>query len=205
MLSGAAPYDVRMISPPPSHHSSVARAVWLGPVVRAVPAAIVGLIITFTANHSPTLGLVMLGVFGLGSALLLALSSVTMGAGEPLRSLQLGLAIIGGVAGTLALAVVTVMGAGLAMLLLVLGGYAVVSGGLELVWGIRHRGRSLFARDAIVIGAATLALAIVLALVGDSVSAVGFFGAYAIMLAIFLLIAGFSLKWSTPMKESTAS
>ncbi len=205
MLSGDAPYDGGMTSAPSMPPSSVARAAWLGPVLRAVPAAIAGLIITFTANHSPTLGLVMLGVFGLGSAVVLALTSVAMGAGEPLRSLQLGLAIIAGVSGAVALAVVTLMGAGLAMLLLALGGYAVVAGGLELVWGIRHRGRSAFARDAMVIGAATLALAIVLALVGDSVSAVGFFGAYAVMLAIFLLIAGLSLKWSTPMKESTAS
>lgn len=194
-----------MTSAPSTLPSSAARAAWLGPVLRAVPAAIAGLVITFTANHSPTLGLVMLGVFGLGSAVVLALTSVAMGAGEPLRSLQLGLAIIAGVSGAVALAVVTLMGAGLAMLLLALGGYAVVAGGLELVWGIRHRGRSAFARDAMVIGAATLALAIVLALVGDSVSAVGFFGAYAVMLAIFLLIAGLSLKWSTPMKESTAS
>lgn len=194
-----------MTSAPSTLPSSAARAAWLGPVLRAVPAAIAGLVITFTANHSPTLGLVMLGVFGLGSAVVLALTSVAMGAGEPLRSLQLGLAIIAGVSGAVAVAVVTLMGAGLAMLLLALGGYAVVAGGLELVWGIRHRGRSAFARDAMVIGAATLALAIVLALVGDSVSAVGFFGAYAVMLAIFLLIAGLSLKWSTPMKESTAS
>lgn len=205
MLSDDAPYDGRMTSALSTPPSPVARAVWLGPVLRAVPAAIAGLIITFTANHSPTLGLVMLGVFGLGSALVLVVSSVAMGAGEPLRSFQLGLAIIGGIAGAVALAVVTLVGAGLAMLLLVLGGYAVVAGGLELVWGIRHRGRSPFARDAMVIGAATLALAIVLALVGDSVSAVGFFGAYAVMLAIFLLIAGLSLKWSTPMKESTTS
>ena len=35
--------------------------------------------------------------------------------------------------------------------------------GLVLVWGIRHRDRSALARDAVVIGGGTLALAVVLA------------------------------------------
>ncbi len=182
-----------------------ARSPWVGPVLRAVPALTVGLIITFTANHSPALGLSMLGAFGLATAVVLAVSTVLMSAGEPLKALNLGLAIIAALVGTLALVALVMMGSGLAMLLLLVGGYAVLAGGLELVWGIRHRGRHPFARDAVVIGVATLALAIVLALVGDPVSAVGFFGAYAVVLAVFLLIAGFSLKWSTPVKESTAS
>jgi hypothetical protein len=181
------------------------RAPWAGPVLRAVPALVVGLIITFTANHSPALGLSMLGAFGLATAITVTVSGMMLSAGEPLRSLHVGLAVIAGLVGALALVVLAVMGAGLAMLLLLVGGYAVIAGAFELVWGIRHRGRSPFARDAVVVGIATLALAVVLALVGDPVSAVGFFGAYAVMLAVFLLIAGFSLKWSTPVKESIAS
>jgi hypothetical protein len=203
MLTGAAPYDGHMTSATSLPDATVAHESWIGPVLRALPAGVVGLTITFTANHSPALGLVMFAVFGLGSAVLLGATSVKRGSRDALRSLHGGLAIIAGLVGSLSLVVLTVMGAGLAMLLLLVGGYAVVAGGFELVWGIRHRGRSLFARDALVIGGATLALAVVLALVGDSVSAVGFFGAYAVMLAIYLLIAGFSLKWSTSAKEST--
>lgn len=181
------------------------RAPWAGPVLRAVPALVVGLIITFTANHSPALGLSMLGAFGLATAVTATVSGLMVNAAEPLRSLHVGLAVVAGVVGALAVVVLAVMGAGLGMLLLLVGGYAVLAGAYELVWGIRHRGRSPFARDAVVVGVATLALAVVLALVGDPVSAVGFFGAYAVMLAVFLLIAGFSLKWSTPVKESIAS
>ena len=203
MLTGAAPYDERMTSAPPSPRPAVKPASWLGPVARAIPAGVVGLIITFTANHSPSLGLVMLGAFGIGTAVLVGASRVWLGPSDELRSLHGGLAIIAGVVGALALVVLNAMGAGLAMLLLLVGGYAVVAGSFELVWGIRHRGRSLFARDALVIGGATLALAVVLALVADPVSAVGFFGAYAVMLSIFLLIAGLSLTWSSPLKEST--
>ena len=106
----------------------------------------------------------------------------------------------------LALAVVaTTTTAGLGMLVLLVGGFAVLAGGLELVWGIRHRDRSALARDAVVIGAGTLALAVVLAFVGDPVSAVGFFGAYAVVLGVFLVIAGLSARWSTQLKEHTAS
>lgn len=210
MHSGARPYDVGMTSEPstPERDAPDAPATpspWAAPLLRAVPALVVGLAITFTADHSPALGLIMLAGFGLATAVVLVLSSVRMRPLEPLRPLHRGLAIIAGLAGALALVVLTSGGAGLALLLLLIGGYAVLAGALELVWGIRHRDRSPLARDAVVIGVGTLALAIVLALVGDPVSAVGFFGAYAVVLGIFLLIAGLSLKWSTPLKESAAS
>jgi len=166
---------------------------------------VVGLIITFTANHSPALGLVMLGAFGLATAVVLAFTSLRMQRDDPQRPLHRGLAIIAGAAGALALVVLATVGGGLALLLLLVGGYAVLAGALELVWGIRHRDRSPLARDAVVIGIGTLALAVVLALVGDPVSAVGFFGAWAVMLGVFLLIAGFSLTSTTPAKESSDS
>ncbi|UTT63474.1 hypothetical protein [Microcella humidisoli] len=185
--------------------ASRARSPWLAPVLRAVPALAVGLIITFTADHSPTLGLTMLGAFGLATALVLLAASLRTPAIEPTRALHRGLAIIAGIAGALALVVLATVGGGLPLLLLLVGGYAVLAGALELVWGIRHRDRSPIARDAVVIGVGTLALAIVLALVGDPVSAVGFFGAYAVVLGVFLLIAGLSLKWTPPVKESPAS
>jgi len=174
-------------------------------VLRAVPAIAIGLTITFTADHSALIGLVMLSVFGIATAAVLTLTSLRTGRGEPVRSLHRGLALFAGLAGALALVVVVTAGAGLPLFLLLVGGYAVLAGAFELVWGMRHRGRSPLARDAVFIGIGTLALAIVLALVADPVSAVGFFGAYAVMLGIFLLIVGFSLKWSTPVKEGVAS
>lgn len=210
MHSGVRPYDVGMTSElsTPEPHAVDRHATsspWVAPLLRAVPALVVGLAITFTADHSPALGLVMLAAFGIATAIVLLVTSLRMRPLEPLRPLHRGLAIIAGLAGALAVVVLTSGGAGLALLLLLIGGYAVLAGALELVWGIRHRDRSPLARDAVVIGVGTLALAIVLALVGDPVSAVGFFGAYGVVLGIFLLIAGLSLKWSTPPKESAAS
>lgn len=179
-------------------------AAWVAPVLRALPALAVGLVITFTADHSPALGLTMLASFGIVTALVLALSTVRMAAGDLRRALHIGLAVIGGVVGALALVVLATATGGLALLLLLIGGYAVLAGALELVWGIRHRDRSPLARDAIVVGIGTLALAVVLALVGDAVTAVGFFGAYAVVLGVFLLIAGFSQTSSSDVKESPA-
>ena len=181
------------------------RSPWLAPVLRALPALVVGVIITFTADHSPALGLITFGTFGVATALVVALTAVRLPRAEPARQLHLGIAAIAGAAGALALVALATFGGGLALLLLLVGGYAVLAGALELVWGIRHRDRSPLARDAVVVGAGTVALALVLALVGDPVSAVGFFGAYAVMLGVFLLIAGFSLKGASPVKESAAS
>jgi len=195
-----------MTSAPSADVSAAPPSLWLAPVLRAVPALVVGLSITFIADHSPLLGLIMLGGFGIATAIVLVLTSLRMVPGEPMRPLHRGLALITGLAGALALvAVATTTTAGLGMLLLLVGGYAVLAGGLELVWGIRHRDRSPLARDAIVIGVGTLALAVVLAFVGDPVSAVGFFGAYAVVLGVFLVIAGFSARWSSQLKEHPAS
>ncbi|WP_179872814.1 hypothetical protein [Microcella indica] len=195
-----------MTTAPSADVSAAPRSPWLAPVLRAVPALIVGLSITFIADHSALVGLIMLGAFGLATAAVLVLTDVRMRRGEPLKLLHRGLAVITGVAGLLALVVVsTTTTAGLGMLVLLIGGFAVLAGGLELVWGIRHRDRSALARDAVVIGGGTLALAVVLAFVGDPVSAVGFFGAYAVVLGVFLVIAGLSARWTAQPKEHTAS
>ena len=152
----------------------------------------------------------MLAVFGLTSALVLFATSLPLESAEPVRGLHRGLALVAALAGVLAAVAAALVGSALPVLLLLIGGYAVLAGALELVWGIRHRGRRALARDGVVVGIGTLALAVVLALVADPVSAVGFFGAYAVMLGIFLIIAGLSLRWSaastpTTTKEATAA
>lgn len=185
--------------------ASAERSPWLAPVLRAVPAIVVGLAITFIAEHSVLLGLIMLAAFGLTSATVLLATSLRLDATEPVRALHRGLALVAAFAGILAAAAAALIGSALPVLLLLIGGYAVLAGALELVWGIRHRDRSPLARDGVIIGTGTLALAVVLALVADPVSAVGFFGAYAVMLGIFLIIAGLSLRWSATTKEPSAS
>lgn len=194
-----------MTHAPTTDGRDATHSAWLAPVLRAVPAIAVGLAITFIADHSALLGLIMLAVFGLASALVLLVTSLRLERTDALRGLHRGLAIVSAAAGVLAAVAAAVVGSALPVLLLLVGGYAVIAGALELVWGIRHRDRSPLARDGVVIGIGTLALAVVLALVADSVSAVGFFGAYAVVLGVFLIIAGFSLRWSATHKEPVAS
>lgn len=187
----------------PAPEAVAVRGIWFAPILRAVPAVAAGLAITFTADHSPAVGLGMLAVFGLGSAVALLATGVRSARTEPLRGLHVPLGVIAAIVGALATVVLLSSTTGLPIFLLLVGGYAVLAGALELVWGLRHRGRDGFARDALVIGTGTLALALVLAFVGDPVSAVGFFGAYAVIIGVYLIIAGFSLKWSAPITESS--
>ena len=194
-----------MTTVPADAHVAAPAAPWSAPVLRALPALAVGLAITFIADHSALLGLIMLAVFGLASSLVLVATTLRLDDAEPGRGLHRGLALVAAAAGLLSAAAAVVIGSALPVLLLLVGGYAVLAGALELVWGIRHRQSSPLARDSVVVGVGTLALAVVLALVADPVSAVGFFGAYTVMLGIFLIIAGLSLRWSTTTREAGTS
>lgn len=179
---------------------------WLAPIARAIPAILVGLLITFTPDHSASLGLIALGAFGVASAIVLTITSTRLAGGEPLRALHRGLAVITAVVSAAAFALVGFLdGDLLAFLLLALGAYGVFAGAFELAWGLRHRGRSPYSRDGITVGGATIILALILVAVGDSVSAVGFFGAYAVIVGVYLVIAGFSGKTADTPSGETAS
>lgn len=185
-------------------------------VLRALPLLGVGLGITFTADHSSRLGLLALSILGLASAVALAAGALRLPRGEALRDLHLGLAVVNGIAAVLAL---LLPGTRLSFLLLVLGAWSVIAGALELVWGLRHRRAAAqaerqraghpIARDALIVGAGTLALALVLALTSDPVSAVGFLGAYGVVVGVFLVIAALSVPrgtaTGTPQKEHSPS
>ncbi|MDO9590408.1 MAG: hypothetical protein Q7J04_04640, partial [Microcella sp.] len=82
--------------------SPAQRSPWLAPVLRAVPAIVVGLAITFIADHSALLGLIMLAVFGLTSALVLLATTARLDRGEPVRALHRSLAVVAALVGLLA-------------------------------------------------------------------------------------------------------
>ena len=187
---------------------------WLVPVARAAVAAVAAVVITFSGDHSPWLGL---SVFG-GFAVLTALVEVVLGYG-PLASDRVARRIL------VAQAVVTVLAGAVALALAATSGlpafyaivivWALLTGALELYSGFRLRGRSPLARDWMTIGGLTLLLAVAFLLVPPgldqqftgpdgvdrsltaSVVTVGIFGAYAAIVAVLLVIGGFSLKWGT--------
>lgn len=179
---------------PVSGDPVVSPAYWLVLVLRAIPAVTVGLIITFMEDHSPHVGLISFGVFALVSGLVLLVGALQTVLDRVVRRMLVGQGVISIITGAAALAL---WGSSIAVLLFIVTIYAALTGALELYSGIRSRGAAP-ARDWVTVGAYTAIAAIVFVLIPpDSILTTGLIGAYAIILGVFLLIAGFSLKWAT--------
>jgi len=168
---------------------------WTVPIGRAVLAVIPAAVITFNRDHSAAFGLVSFGSFALASGLLVAVMSRLTLTDVRARRLFLIQGVVGIVAGGLALAFHT---GGLGFFLYLVSVWAAVTGFLELYSGTRARGRSLVAKDWMLLGAATAVLALIfLLLPPNAVVSVGLLGAYLVVIGVYLVIAGLSLKWAT--------
>ena len=204
----------------PDDNQMPASRYWPWVLLRALPAIVVAIVITFNADHSARLGLVTFGVLALGGG-----AVVLIGA---LRALPAGVVrwcfvlqgAVGIVVGAIALSSV---GAGLPFLLLLLSAFCVLTGFLELYSGVRSRGRDASARDWIFVGALTVLFAIVALVVPAdysqpftgpdnveraltaSIVIVGLLGAYSAILGVYLVIAGLSLKWAPRAVAATAA
>jgi uncharacterized membrane protein HdeD (DUF308 family) len=175
-----------------------------------VPAIVLALVVTFSADHSATLGLVTFGVFAIATGAIIGGFALRM-PGSTARTIQFIQAAVGIVAGVAALARTS---GGLPLLILLVSAFAALTGFLELYLGWRSRGRERSARDWTFVGALTIALAIAVLLVPAdfrqaftgpdtvereltaSVIVVGLMGAYWVIVGLFLVIAGLSLKWA---------
>lgn len=166
---------------------------WVVPVVRGLLAVVPAVVITFSPNHSPELGLLVFGIWAVVSGLVVGALSLRLLAGRGIRSLFAINAVVTVVAGLLALSVP----GGLPFLLYLVSVWAAVTGFVELYAGLRSRGRTAAARDWIAVGGFTAVLAVVfLLLPPDAVTAVGLLGGYLVILGVFLVIGGLSLKWA---------
>ena len=179
--------------------SNVGSGYWTVPVGRALIAVIPAVIITFNGDHSAQLGLIVFGVFALASGLLLVLASPRTLTVATDRSLFLINGIVGMVAGGVALGF---HAGGHGFLLFIVSVWAAVTGFLEIYAGIRVRKRALPAKDWLFTGIGTAVLALLFVLLPpNQVVSVGMFGAYLVFLAVFLPIAGLSLKWDSPRQR----
>ncbi|GAA3878609.1 hypothetical protein GCM10022381_21240 [Leifsonia kafniensis] len=177
------------------------RRYWTVPIGRAVLALIPAAVITFNSDHSPELGLVVFGAFAVLSGLFVgAVSWRTLG--DPrARTLFLVQGLVGVVLGALAL---VFHDGGLGFYLYLVSVWAAVTGFLELYSGTRARGKSASAKDWMSIGALTAILALVfLILPPHAVVSVGLMGAYFVILGVYLVIGGLSLKWATNPAAAT--
>jgi len=184
-------------------------AAWVVPALRAAVALVVGCAITFTPAHSAAFGLVAFGLFAVVEGAVVVAGAVgdrTERRSRGLFVLQGALTVVAGVA-----ALVLPEG-GVHYFVWVVSAWAVVTGALELVSGIRARGRVAAARDWMILGGLTLVLAIAFLVVPPdytqtlggieqvkgqltaSVVLVGMFGAWAIVAGVLLGIAAVSAR-----------
>ena len=192
---------------------------WIIPAGRALLALALGLVITFTAGHTATFGLVAFGVFAVLSGLLLAAGSFGPRAEPISRTAFRAQAVVTVLAGIAAL---VLPGGGIGYLVWILSGWAIVTGALELVSGIRARRRVVAWTDWIAVGGLTVLLgAIVLVIppdiadrfTGDKVVeglltspiiVVGLLGGWGIVTGVLLAIAAASPRQARARAKATA-
>jgi hypothetical protein len=197
-------------------------AYWYAPLLRAVPAAALACVITFSGGfYTPEYGLASFGGYAVVAGILGIILSFRAIAAGPNRTLFVIQAIVSIVAGGGAL--VGVHG-GLPVLILTIGPWGVLTGLIEVFAGVRARGKRAVARDWIFVGAVTVVLALVAFVIppdysqhynapGDggsrilntSVMIVGALGVYGAIVAVYLAIAAFSLKWGGATAKGQAS
>jgi len=195
-------------------------AYWYVPLARAVPAAVLAIVITFAGgNYSPDFGLFSFGGFALVSGVLGIVLSL-----RALSGVDRTIFLLQGIASVLA-GLVALIGwtAGLPLFLVVVSSWAAIAGFLELYVGLRERRVLASGRDWVFIGALTAVLALVALLVppgfvqhysapdgsprilNASVMVVGAVGVYGAICAVYLVIAALSLRWgpSTAARKGT--
>jgi uncharacterized membrane protein HdeD (DUF308 family) len=184
-------------------------AAWVVPALRAIVALIVGFAITFTPAHSATFGLVAFGLFAVVEGAIVGAGAL----GDRTERRSRGLFVVQGILTVIAgIAALVLPEGGVHYFVWVVSAWAVVTGALELVSGIRARGRGAAARDWMILGGLTLVLAVAFLLVppdysqtlggieqikGEltaSVVLVGMFGAWAIVAGVLLGIAAVSAR-----------
>lgn len=176
---------------------------WPVPIIRALPALLATIVITFSQDHSAQLGLIVFGCFAIATGVLLAGFSHRRMPRGTARTLVISQGVIGVLAGVGAL---LLNAAGVGVFLYLVSVWAAVTGFLELYSGVRVKPGNALSRDWLIAGAMTAILAIVFLLIApDSVTAVGLFGAYAAILGVYLMIAGFSLKWAAQAPAGDAA
>ena len=165
---------------------------WVVALVRAIIALVAGGFITFDPEHSARVGLLVFGSYAL-------VEGVVVGIGGLLLkdALTKWLFVAQGALGVVVgIAALVLNGAGLGALLYGVSVWALLTGFAEFYCGWRARRRFDASRDWMVIGGLTVILAVVfLVIPPDSLLAVGLFGAYAVIVGVYVGIGAFTIKF----------
>jgi uncharacterized membrane protein HdeD (DUF308 family) len=158
---------------------------------RAVAAAVLAVVITFTADHSPTFGLLVFGVFQIVQGAIVGIGLRAAARSRAGRLILLARAALGVLFGTAALALPY---AGLGALVLLVTAASLVLGALEVLSGLRREDAGPWSRDAIAVGGLTAVVGLLLSVLPpDAVFLVGLLGAWGAVAAVYLGIAAVSL------------
>jgi len=168
-------------------------------IVFALRAAIsfgVGIFITFNQSHSAATGLLSLGIFGIGFALLNGIGSAVWGKGIfSLENFPLTLTAL--IVGTTAILVpVTEPNVAAPVFVSLVTGWGLISGAFEMYLARAAGFATRFGKDSLISASLSLPIGLVFLIAPlDIISAVGFFGAYLVLSAVHLGISA-----ATPSK-----
>lgn len=168
---------------------------WKTLVVRAVLAAVAAIAVTFSPDHSPAFGLVVVAVFALvGGILSLVTAGRSVGsAGAIAMSRFAGIA--NAAVGLLAIGALF-SGLGLGALVVVIAVVGAIAAVTEFVLSRMPEPATPTSNDHRILGSVAALLVVGVLLANDnSVVVVGVFGAWAAVTAVFTLITAFTLKW----------
>lgn len=178
-------------------------------ILRAIPAAALAVVITFSADHSSTVGELAFMVFGFVMAPVFVLTAFASGFTNRVRSAYVVTAAAAIVSAAVMAIVIAPVDAApadsLRAFTLVVGIWAAIAGVSELLAGWFHpvRGES---REMLMLGGFTAVLAAVELLIPlNDVYAVGMLGAYGAIVAVFAVIAGLSLRFAAKSSEKGQS
>ena len=168
-------------------------------IVFALRAAIsfgVGIFITFNQSHSAATGLLSLGIFGIGFALLNGIGSAVWGKGIfSLENFPLTLTAL--IVGTTAILVpVTEPNVAAPVFVSLVTGWGLIFGAFEMYLARAAGFATRFGKDSLISASLSLLIGLVFLIAPlDIISAVGFFGAYLVLSAVHLGISA-----ATPSK-----
>ena len=158
---------------------------------RAVAAAVLAVVVTFSADHTAPFGLLVFGGFAVVQGVILGLA-VPSSAATTSGRIQVGArAVVSVVLGATAL---SLPGGGLGSLLLIETVAFLVIGVLEVLSGLRRADANAASRDAITVGGLQVVVGVLLSVLPpDAVFAVGVLSAWAAIVAVYLGIAAASM------------
>lgn len=162
--------------------------------VRSAILSALGLAVAFSYGHTAQFGLVSFGVMALVTSVSLGVLAVGLETSTNARGLHIWQSLVSLVVGSLAIGLST---SGTLFLLWAVVLWSLLVGVAEIFAGWRLASGSALRKDWFIQGSITVILAlVVLSQSADSVAVIGFVGAWAIIMGVYLAIAGFSARWA---------